>query len=31
VYTLDLNFVKAEFDEPLDYPFNIPKSYSEKE
>ncbi len=29
-YSLDMNFTKADFDEALDYPFNIPKSYTEK-
>ena len=29
-YSLDMNFMKVDFDEPLDYPFNIPKSYTEK-
>jgi len=29
-YSLDMNFTKIDFDEPLDYPFNIPKSYTEK-
>jgi len=27
---IDMNFNKVEFDEPLDFPFNIPKSYDRK-
>ena len=30
IYMLDLNFSKEEFDTPLEYPFSIPSSYSEK-
>jgi hypothetical protein len=30
VYMLDMNFQKIDFDEPLEYPFSIPKSYSEQ-
>ncbi len=30
VYSLDMNFTKVDFDEPLDYPFNVPKSYTVK-
>ena len=30
VYSLDMNFTKVDFDEQLDYPFNIPKSYTVK-
>ncbi|MBN9484988.1 MAG: hypothetical protein BGO70_05295 [Bacteroidetes bacterium 43-93] len=27
---IDMNFNKVDFDEPLDFPFNIPKSYDKK-
>ena len=30
IYLLDMNFTKADFDQPLDFPFSIPKSYTEK-
>ena len=31
VYSLDMNFTKVDFDEPLDFPFTIPRSYTEKQ
>jgi len=30
VYSLDMNFTKANFDEQLDFPFSIPRNYSVK-
>jgi len=30
-YMLEMNFTKSDFDEPLEYPFSIPKSYTLKQ
>lgn len=31
VYTIDMNFMKIEFDQPNEYPFSIPKNYTLKQ
>jgi len=31
VYMIDMNFMKIDFDQPLDYPFSIPKNYTLKQ
>lgn len=29
-HLLDINFIKADFDQPIDFPFTVPKNYTQK-